>query len=88
MVRLTQIKALPGHRLHLQFSDGVSGEVDLTARLFGPVFEPLKDEAFFARVSIGELGAPSWPNGADLAPDALHERLERQASAAADAASK
>lgn len=35
----------------------------------------LKEPAFFAQVKIDEYGAPTWPNGADLAPDAIYERL-------------
>ncbi len=79
MARLTKIRPRPGHRLHLEFSDGTSGEVDLSDRLFGPVFEPLREESYFSQVSIDEFGAPCWPNGADLAPDALYERLRRGA---------
>ena len=42
--------------------------------IVGPVFESLKDEAFFARVAVDhELGTIVWPNGADLAPDVRHE---------------
>jgi hypothetical protein len=26
----------------------------------------------FARVSLDEFGVPCWPNGADIAPDALY----------------
>jgi hypothetical protein len=37
---------------------------------------PLKDPAFFARVFI-ELGALTWPNGFDLDPIALHERMAK-----------
>jgi hypothetical protein len=69
------VKPLPGYRLHVAFSDGVEGEVDLSDRLFGPVFEPLKDPAVFGLVSIDEFGVVCWPNGADLAPDALYETL-------------
>ncbi|MHB1845255.1 MAG: DUF2442 domain-containing protein [Deltaproteobacteria bacterium] len=75
MARLTRVEARAGYRLRLEFSDGTRGEVDLTKRLFGPVFEPLRDESLFARVSIDEFGVPCWPNGADLAPDGLYERL-------------
>ena len=75
MVRLIEARARAGHRLSLLFSDGTAGEIDLSDRLFGPIFEPLRDEAFFAQLSIDEFGAPAWPNGADLAPDALYERL-------------
>lgn len=41
----------------------------------GPVFEPLKDESLFNQVSVDEFGAPCWPNGADLAPDAIYAEL-------------
>jgi hypothetical protein len=34
----------------------MSGIVDLSARLFGPVFEPLLDPAFFSQVSVDEYG--------------------------------
>ncbi|MGB6000271.1 MAG: DUF2442 domain-containing protein [Thermoanaerobaculia bacterium] len=42
----------------------------------GPVFEPLRDPDYFAQVSIDEFGVICWPNGADLAPDALYRRLK------------
>ncbi len=80
MARLTKVEARSGHRLRLEFSDGTRGDIDLSGRLFGPVFEPLRDEAVFAQVSIDEFGAPCWPNGADLAPDALYERLRSSSS--------
>ena len=44
-------------------------------RLFGPMFEPLRDSELFRQVSIDEFGAVCWPNGADLAPDGLYESL-------------
>lgn len=75
MARLIRVEPRPAHRLYLEFADGVSGDVDLSTRLFGPVFEPLQDESFFAKVAVDEFGAPCWPNGADLAPDALYQML-------------
>ena len=75
MHRAAKVRALEGFRLAVEFDDGVSGEVDLSERLFGPVFEPLKNPEFFARVEVDEFGAITWPNGADLAPDALYETL-------------
>ncbi len=62
------------HSLHLVFSDGTSGTVDLLPLLTGPVFEPLKDPAFFAQVQVDPVcKTVVWPNGADIAPEALHE---------------
>ena len=60
-----------GHRLHLLFHDGREKTVDFTAWLIGPVFEPLKDPAYFQRFFI-EAGTVAWPNGADIAPETLY----------------
>ena len=76
MQRIVAIKAVPDWRLEIAFSDGTRGVVSLKDRLFGPVFEPLKDPAVFEKVSIDEFGAVCWPNGADLAPDALYQKLK------------
>jgi hypothetical protein len=76
MVRVVSVKALPEFRIAVRFEDGTSGEVDLSERLFGPVFEPLaRDPDLFRRVTVDEFGAVCWPNGADLAPDALYQQL-------------
>jgi hypothetical protein len=73
------VEHLGGHRLRLTFADGLIGDVDLTSRLagsVGPVFEPLRDVEYFAQVTVDEeLGTIVWPNGADLAPDVLHDQV-------------
>lgn len=73
------VEHLGGHRLRLTFADGLTGEIDLTSRFdgsLGPVFEPLRDVDYFAQVTIDEeLGTIVWPNGADLAPDVLHDQV-------------
>ena len=62
----------PRH-LRLKFSDGVTKRVDLGPLMLGPIFEPLRDPAYFARAELdADFGAVEWPNGADLAPEALH----------------
>lgn len=75
MRKLIKVTPKQGYRLEIVFDDGVSGIIDLADRLFGPMFEPLHDVAFFQRVEIDAFGAPLWPNGADLDPDALYKRL-------------
>ena len=82
MWRIVKVKVLPGYRLDVEFADGVSGVVDLSQDLWGPMFEPLKDSDRFAEVGLDEHGAICWPNGADLAPDAIYEDLTRGTSAA------
>jgi len=77
--RATSVTALPGARLRVTFVDGTAGEVDMRTFLSGPkvgqtVFEPLRDPAVFAQAEI-VLGAVQWPNGADLAPDAMYDAI-------------
>jgi hypothetical protein len=62
------------YTLWLRFADGTEGEVDLSDELWGPVFEPLKDLAYFRRFEVAEYGTVAWPNGADLAPEFLYSR--------------
>lgn len=75
MPKVVQVSAQSGYRLVVQFDDGTRGEIDMTDRLFGPVFAPLRDEEEFRRVMVDEFGAIAWPSGADLAPDAVYQRL-------------
>ena len=82
MDRVTAVLALPTYRLEIEFSDGVRGVLDYEDRLFGPMMEPLRDPARFAEVGIDEFGVICWPNGADLAPDAIYDRLKAGAAGA------
>ncbi|HWB50688.1 MAG TPA: DUF2442 domain-containing protein [Stellaceae bacterium] len=76
MHRVVKVVALPQYRLHVEFDDGVSGIVEIFPRLSGPVFDPLRDEAVLRSVGIDhDTGAVCWPNGPDLAPDAMYSRL-------------
>lgn len=80
MLHVIEARYLFGHTLHVRFDDGSEGEVDLGDQLEGEVFEPLKDPAFFGRVAVHpEFGTVHWPNGADIAPEFLHERLRVRA---------
>jgi len=78
MIKMIACKALPGFKLDLVFSDGRHGVADLSGLVGKPgaMVKPLRDPAYFARVFL-ENGAPTWPNGFDLAPWALHEDLRK-----------
>ena len=65
-----------GYVLKLRFRDGTVGEIDLQAELIGPVFEPLQNLDLFRQFQIHpEFHTLVWPNGADLAPEFLHENI-------------
>jgi len=69
-----EARHVAGHIVWLRFRDGSSGEVDLAPALAGPVFAPLKDVEFFRQFSIHpDFHTLVWPNGADIAPEYLHE---------------
>ena len=61
---------------HIVFDDGANADVDFSKYIGrGPVFEPLKELAFFKQARI-EGGTIAWPNGADIAPEALYEKVQ------------
>jgi hypothetical protein len=68
-----------GFRIRLWFSDGVEGTVDFEAWLTGPVFQPLKNTAYFQRFFL-DGGTVAWPNGADIAPDTLYDAVRETRS--------
>jgi len=68
------VSALAGRTIWLEYADGQAGEVDLTELLRGPFYARVRTEdALFAQVFVNEVGTIAWPDGADLAPEALYE---------------
>ena len=62
--------------VHLKLNDGAEGFVDLGDELHGPVFAPLKDVKKFKAFKVDpEINTIVWDNGADFAPEFLHDRL-------------
>ena len=65
------------YTVHLRFADGTEGEIDLSEELYGELFEPLKDPAVFRQFTVHpEFRTLCWPNGADLAPEFLYEKVQ------------
>lgn len=79
LTRLRSVEVLDAYRVHLAFSDGKTGVVDLKDELWGPLFEPLKDPERFAEVHLDEECLTiAWPNGADIAPEWLYDAVREQ----------
>jgi hypothetical protein len=76
--KVIAVRYLGGYKLEITFSDGEKGIVDWSEKLAkakrGGVFEPLKDPNYFAQVELWE-GTIRWPNGVDVCPDVLYERV-------------
>jgi hypothetical protein len=74
--KISEARYAGDYRIWLRFADGVEGEIDLEPQLWGPMFEPLKDEALFAQFKLSpERSTIFWPNDADLAPEFLYEKV-------------
>jgi hypothetical protein len=74
---VVRLEKLGGFRLRVRFNNGSEGVRDFAALVKepGPMLEPLRDESFFARAFL-EFGAPTWPNGFDIAPEWLRREME------------
>jgi hypothetical protein len=80
--RVTSVNALSDARLRVGFVDGMAGEVHMKSFLSlptvdGTIFEPLRDPVIFVQAQV-VLGSVQWPNGADLAPDAMYDAIREQ----------
>lgn len=80
ILHIVRAEVVGDHRLRVEFDDHTRKTVDLTRLLTGPVFEPLRDPEYFARVVVDPVcRTVVWPNGADLAPEALYELPDEDA---------
>lgn len=75
--RVRTVTVLPNYCFSVTCNDGMTGIVDMSRLISGElagIFAALKDEQLFNQVRI-ELGALTWPNGADLDPAWVHEEI-------------
>ena len=72
MFKPTAVKPLPGYKLHISYTDGVEGDVDLSHLAGHGVFALWNQPNAFENVSIGPSGEIRWSDQVDLCPDALY----------------
>ncbi|MBI5130907.1 MAG: DUF2442 domain-containing protein [Rhodopseudomonas palustris] len=83
--RIADVSVVRYPVLRITFSDGLSGEYDLSEMIAsGAMFAPLRDEAFFAHVTVGSEGHTfGWNldevgHEIDFCPDATRIHIEEQ----------
>ena len=75
--RVIEARYVRDYILHLRFSDGREGEVNLEPELQGDIFKPLRDPAYFKQVLVHpEFHTLTWPNRADFAPEFLYDLIK------------
>ena len=71
-LEVSDAKYLGDYKINLIFNNGESKMVDLSDKLIGKIFEPLKDKNYFQLFTI-KYNTIEWSNGADFAPEYLYE---------------
>jgi hypothetical protein len=67
------VAVIGDYELRLLFEDGTVGDISFEDREWNGVFEPLRDPARFAKVTI-KYGTLYWPHDElDMAPEPLYE---------------
>lgn len=72
MIRPVKVVALPGYKICVTYADGVTGMIDLSGVAGSGVFKPLRDEAFFKKVHLGDHGQIAWSEEIEICPDATY----------------
>jgi len=79
MMKAIEVKPLSGYRIWLRYTDGVTGEVDLSHLAGRGAFKVWADRKVFEDVHVDGSGAIAWSKDIDLCPDALYLRLTGKA---------
>jgi hypothetical protein len=74
IIHVTEVEVVGPYSLDLAFDNGAHKRVNLRRELYGEVFQPLRDPAYFAQARLDpDSRTVTWPNGADFAPDFLFQ---------------
>ena len=75
MIQAVDVEPRAGYRIWLKYSDGASGEVDLSGFAGHGVFAAWNDRSFFESVEILGGRVIAWSKDIDLCADALYLQL-------------
>lgn len=71
---VTEATYVSDYKIKIRFENNEVKLVDLEPHLDGPIFEPLKDIAYFRSFTVNQdIDSITWPNNADFSPEFLYE---------------
>ena len=73
MIKVTGVKALNNKLIRVEFSDGLTADIDIKPFIRGGISDDLKDEEVFKSVKLDNLSGICWSNGFDFCSDVLLE---------------
>lgn len=70
---VTAVEVLEGRHIRISFDDGLTRDVDVAPLLWGPIFDPIRDDDHeFAKATI-EVDTLAWPeHDIHIAAEVLH----------------
>ena len=72
--KVESVAVTESYVLQIRFADGAERTVNLEPALHGGLLGPLRDESLFRQAAVDpEVGAITWPNGADMDPSILYQ---------------
>jgi hypothetical protein len=72
MIKPVSVTVLSNYRLHVEFNDGIGGDVDLSHLVGKGVFAAWNDPTAFETVIIGEHGELTWGDDIEICSDAIY----------------
>jgi hypothetical protein len=84
-LEVVRAKYISDYKIEIEFNNGEVCVVDLINELNGAVFLPLRDKSFFKEFTI-VYNTIEWKNGADFAPEYLHDLARTQQQIASEPA--
>ena len=75
MLKVLEVRALPGHKIWVRYEDGVEGEVDLSRFAGKGVFSAWADRGFFETVHVSPHGSIAWSDDVELCADSIYLEL-------------
>lgn len=75
MIEAVDVEPRTGYRIWIRYSDGASGEVDLSDMAGRGVFKVWLDRVFFEKVHVSGHGSIAWSDDIELCADAVYLKL-------------